>query len=173
VTEDDGDAGLLVDAREVLVEHVAGDGVERREGLVHEQHAGGLGQRAGQGDALAHAAAQLVGTLAGERLEVHQREQLAHPRIALHTRDALQLERQGDVVLDAQPGQQRRLLETSAPACRSRTSMVPAVGRSRPATIDSSVDLPQPDAPTRQRNSPRRTERSTRSTASSAPWPLP
>src|SRR5579864_1120519 len=59
-------AGLGVDARQVLVQHVAGDGIHRGEGFVHEQHAGALCQCACQGHALPHATAQLVGTLAGE-----------------------------------------------------------------------------------------------------------
>ncbi len=38
-------------------------------------------------------------------------------------------------------------------------SASPAVGCSKPATMRSSVDLPQPEAPIRQTNSPLRTER--------------
>src|SRR3954471_9090721 len=41
-----------------------------------------------------------------------------------------------------------------------RISRVPALGRSRPAAMRSSVDLPQPEGPTRQTNSPGSTVRS-------------
>ncbi len=50
--------------------------VERREGLVHEQH-GGIGrQRARDGPALAHAARELVGIAVVEAPEVHEPQQL-------------------------------------------------------------------------------------------------
>ena len=38
--EDDRLAGRLVDARHLALQGLAGDGVERAEGLVHEQDAG-------------------------------------------------------------------------------------------------------------------------------------
>ena len=44
------------DHSQLVVEEVPGDRVERAEGLVHEQDLGVLGQGAGEGDALAHAA---------------------------------------------------------------------------------------------------------------------
>ena len=50
-------------------------------------------------------------------------------------------------------------------AGRPSTEIVPLAGRSRPAMRLSSVVLPQPDAPTRQRNSPARTSREMRSRA--------
>src|SRR5581483_9918340 len=50
-------------------------------------------------------------------------------------------------------------------AVRPCTSRRPAVGASRPATRFSSVDLPQPDAPTTHSNSPGATSRSMRSSA--------
>src|SRR5215510_3716018 len=47
----------------------------------------------------------------------------------------------------------------------------PLVGSSKPATMRSKVDLPQPDAPIRQTNSPRAMVRSTRASASISPSP--
>ena len=47
-----------------------------------------------------------------------------------------------------------RFFGSSWVTSRSPMWMVPLVGLSRPAIIDSSVDLPQPDGPTRIRNSP-------------------
>ena len=58
-------------------------------------------------------------------------------------------------------------------ATRPFTVMSPLVGRSRPATSDSSVDLPQPDAPIRQVNSPGATVRDTWSSARTAEPPRP
>ena len=43
---------------------------------------------------------------------------------------------------------------------RSATTIWPAVGRSRPATICSRVDLPQPERPSRQTKSPAPQEKS-------------
>ena len=58
-------------------------------------------------------------------------------------------------------------------ATRPETAMLPAVGLSSPATSDSIVDLPQPDAPIRQVNSPGATERDTWSRAWTAAGPRP
>ena len=71
--------GLPPDALELVVHDVAGHGVEGAEGLVHQQDVGLLRQRPGQGDALAHAAGQLVGLLVDEAVEPHQLEQLERP----------------------------------------------------------------------------------------------
>ncbi len=56
---------------------------------------------------------------------------------------------------------------------RPKVPIVPAVGVSSPATSDSSVLLPQPDAPMRQTNSPSVTSSDTRSRACTVvlPWP--
>ena len=67
---------LAPDPLELVVEDVAGHGVERAERLVHEQHVGVLRERAGERDALAHAAGELVGPLLREAGEVHELEQL-------------------------------------------------------------------------------------------------
>src|SRR5258708_6346682 len=53
------------------------------------------------------------------------------------------------------------------------TPIVPPVGRSRPATRLSRVDLPQPDAPIRQVNSPLATVRETSSRARTDAAPVP
>jgi hypothetical protein len=58
-------------------------------------------------------------------------------------------------------------------ATRPETAMLPAVGLSSPATRESMVDLPQPDAPIRQVNSPGATERDTWSRAWTAAGPRP
>src|SRR3954452_20497231 len=46
-----------------------------------------------------------------------------------------------------------------------KTATCPAVGATRSATMRSSVDLPQPDGPSRLRNPPRSTENDTFSSA--------
>src|SRR5687768_498999 len=57
---------------------------------------------------------------------------------------------------------------TAAPSIVIR----PRSGRSNPAMMLSSVDLPQPEGPTMATNSPSRTSKLTPSTTDSAPNPL-
>src|SRR6478609_8934973 len=57
----------------------------------------------------------------------------------------------------------------SSVTSRSPIEIVPAVTSSRPAIIRSSVDLPQPDGPTRTRNSPLSMVSETPSTATTSP----
>ena len=109
--EQDRGPGLPPDPLELVVQDVAGHGVERAEGLVHEQHVGVLGQRPGQGHPLAHATGQLVGLLVDEPLEAHQLEQLEDPGLALLAGDAAQAQRQLHVLAHREPREQRRLLE--------------------------------------------------------------
>jgi hypothetical protein len=109
--EDDREAPLQVEPLELVVEQVPGDGVEGAEGLVHEQHVGVLAQRPGQGDALAHAAGQLVGPLLGEAVQVDGAQQLEGAGPALGLALAREPLRQLDVPGDGQPGEERRLLE--------------------------------------------------------------
>ena len=80
--EEDREPPLLPQPFELVVEQVAGHGVERAERFVHEHDVGVLGERPGQRHPLAHAARQLVGTLVGEALEVDDPEQLGHPVLA-------------------------------------------------------------------------------------------
>src|SRR5689334_10249524 len=58
--EDDGAAGFCPDALEFVVQEVAGLGVERRKGLVHEENIGFGCEGASQGYSLPHAARELV-----------------------------------------------------------------------------------------------------------------
>src|SRR4051812_7344113 len=57
----------------------------------------------------------------------------------------------------------------SSVTSRSSILIVPAVTSSSPASIRRSVDLPQPDGPTRTRNSPLSISRETSSTATTPP----
>src|SRR3546814_16439563 len=78
----DGLAGALPEAQKLLVEVVAGDLVEGAERLVHQQQLGLERQRAGDGDALLHAAGKLPGKFLLEALEVHQVEVARRPFFA-------------------------------------------------------------------------------------------
>ncbi len=58
------------------MQQVAGHRVEGAERLVHQQHVGILGERAGERDALPHAAGELMRPLVGEFGQVHGLQQL-------------------------------------------------------------------------------------------------
>ena len=145
---------------------LAGHLVERAERLVHQQQGGALGERAGDGDPLLHAAGELGRAVPGELRQPDELEQLARPGTALAAVPAVQLKRQLDVGQDRPPIEQPGLLERdpvvlveAGPPCglavdphRRRWS----AGR-RSATMRSSVDLPQPDGPISDTNSPRST----------------
>ena len=114
VVGDEHDAEVPVGPQplELVVEQVAGHGVEGAEGLVHEEDVGLLGEGPGDGDPLAHAAGQLVGPLVAEPVEVDGvQELLGLPGpLALRGTPA-QLEGELDVAADREPREQRRLLE--------------------------------------------------------------
>ena len=78
--EQHGEVALAPERLELVVEQVAGHGVERAERLVHEQDVGVLGEGPGQGDPLAHAARQLVGRACAEAVEVHRRRSSSSAR---------------------------------------------------------------------------------------------
>ena len=98
------------------MEPVARHGVERAERLVHQEHVGVLRERAGERDALAHAARELVRPALGEVAEVHHLEQLRGARPALGARHACELQRDLDVAAHGEPREQRGFLEHQAGA---------------------------------------------------------
>ena len=154
--------------------------VDRRERLVEEQDLRVVGEGAGQGDALPLAARALGHVLAvivlGQPDHAHQLQRPLAPDAGC---DALHLERELDVLADRAVREQCQRLEDEAgrppvrgqvvdPLCRAAGCRRRS-GVSMPASMRSSVVLPEPDGPTTVKNSPSRTSRSTRSTAASSP----
>ena len=70
--EHDGGTGLGGDAGELGLQVLAGHLVERTERLVHQQQPRVLGERAGDRDALLHAAGELVGVAVDEVREADE-----------------------------------------------------------------------------------------------------
>ncbi len=173
--EDDGAAELSPDLQEVVVQLEAGDLVERGEGLVHQQQARLGDQRPGDGDAHLHAAGELARIGVAEAFQPDQFQRLGDGGLGLAAADPGELERQVDIGEDAGPGHQRRLLEHEADGAaalgvarrlaRRSSRCAPAVGSVRPAMRRSAVDLPQPEGPSSERNSPCRTSMSRPSSA--------
>ena len=152
--EQHGQAAVAHERVELVVQHVAGHRVEGAERLVHQQDVGVLGERPGQRRPLAHAAGQLVRALVGEPVEVDRRRAARSARSpALGLGDAGEAHRQLDVGRRRSATGTAPTPGTSAP-CGRRRRPCPPVGVSSPATRLRIVDLPQPEAPTRQTNSP-------------------
>src|SRR3546814_2393008 len=104
--------------KELRVQGVAGDLVERPERLVHQEEIGLEAERAGDRDAWLHAARELPGKLLLEAAEVHQLQVARRPVAALRGSEAHDLQRQHDVALDRAPGIERRRLEHVAVGAR-------------------------------------------------------
>ena len=145
----------------VFAQHHAGLLVERRERLVEQQYLGADAKPARKIDALLHAAGKLFRVVIGELRHVDRGERLHRAVAPAGVVDALEFERQAEILDHRVPGQQRALLEhkamsfgrgpfTGAPS----TVTEPAVASSIPPIMASSVLLPQPEGPSRQTNSP-------------------
>src|SRR5712692_6776652 len=103
---DDGLARLAPDVDQHALHLVAGERVQRGEGLVHEEDGRVVGQGAGDGHALLHPSAQLVRVGAGKALEVHELEEAPRGLRALRPRYALHLQPELDVALGRAPGEE-------------------------------------------------------------------
>ncbi len=122
------------DRQDQLLNLLAGEGVERAERLVHEQHARIGGERPGNADALLHAAGELVDPLPREVGKPDEVEHRAGPRLALGPRHALHPQAEGDVLQHAEPGHQGVALEHHAavgprPGDRAPVEENPSFGR--------------------------------------------
>jgi len=118
--EDAGHVDLVVQPAQPAAQLLADLGVERAEGLVEQQHLGLDGQGAGQRDALALAARELVRVALGQRLELDQAQQVQHAaadlRIGRPHRLGAHAQAEGDVLEDRQVAEQRVVLEDEAHA---------------------------------------------------------
>jgi hypothetical protein len=104
--KDDGASGFLPDALKFVVQQVAGDGVQGRERLIHEEQLAVLRERAGQGHALPHATGQLVRAPVRRLGKVDQVQQFVslHPPLGLA--DTAQFQRQLHVFAGGEPREQ-------------------------------------------------------------------
>ena len=101
--------------------------IERGEGLVHQQNIGVGGERAGQSDALLHAAGKLAHAAIGPLRQPDQLELLVHDALARRRRLAAQLETEADVVADRTPGQQSELLKHHGDALAAHAAQLRGV----------------------------------------------
>ncbi|OLT20400.1 hypothetical protein BJF78_09935 [Pseudonocardia sp. CNS-139] len=115
--EQGGDPLLHPDPRQLQVHPPPRHRVQGAERLVEQQDVRFEGERAGDRDALAHAAGELARPRVLEAGEADEREQVADP-LPVH-RAARHAERQRDVLPRRRPRQQRVLLERDAEPVRA------------------------------------------------------
>ena len=166
--EEDRLPALRPDPLEVAVELLAGHGVERAEGLVHEEHAGVRGEGSGRAPPAASCRRRARGCRRGGTAPARRAAGRTPPPRAGSSRSRFgfsfrpnstfpSTSSQGksadswNMTIRSRPGP-----TTGLPSART----LPRSGRSSPATMLSSVDFPQPLGPTRQTNSPSLTSRS-------------
>ena len=107
----DRDAPFLPQVEQVGAQRFGGQHVERRERLVHQQDFRLDDQRAGEADALAHAAGKLLRIGGFEAVETDDVDRLQRALARFVGRDALRPQPDLDVVEHGQPGEQREALE--------------------------------------------------------------
>ena len=111
---DRGIAEPAVDLHDAFLQMRPCQRVERAEWLVHQQNLGLHRQRAGDADALLHAARNFRRALVGGMPHLHEREIVHRPFVPLGLalgRAEDFVDRELDVVVDGQPRQQRMALE--------------------------------------------------------------
>ena len=112
--EHDGLSRLQPDLLEQQVHLVAGEGIERPERLVHQEQGRVERERADDRGALLHAARELARILGLEALEADPAQEALDPLLVRGRLQALDLERQMDVLDQRAPGQQIGVLEHHA-----------------------------------------------------------
>src|SRR5712691_17776 len=116
--EQDRLAQARLQAAELVLQQPPGEGIERAEGLVHQQQWRIGGEGAGDADPLALAARELGGAQGREAIgvEADEREQLPRPRDAPRRWPAHQLGHQAHVALHGEVGNEPHLLDDVAGA---------------------------------------------------------
>src|SRR5712691_6032285 len=165
----DRELGAVEQPHQVLDQELAGLRIERRERLVHQQQGRTHRERAGNADALAHAAGELLRERLGEfREPVRSRASAMSARRS----EAANLRcSSGNATLSAalRQGSRAKSWKTNVIGLRlcggrsPKSATLPLAGSMSPPTIDSSVLLPQPDGPTMASTSPDATANDTSS----------
>ena len=119
--EDDGGLGALAQVDQLVLQATASDRIQRREGLVHEQHPGLYRQRPGDADTLLLAAGQGGRKALGHVAQADQLQRRKGAALALLPGQPQSLEPERHIGADASPGKQPRRLEHHRPGPRSIT----------------------------------------------------
>ena len=137
--EDDGLAEAAGEGDEFALELGAGDGIERAEGLVHEQNGRIGGKSARDADALALAAGEFAGAAMGEfaRLEADKLEHFLDAAGGAGGVPVFQSWNEGDIFCDGEMGEQAGVLnDVTHPTAKA--DRVPGGGR---AALDEYMSL--------------------------------
>jgi hypothetical protein len=176
-------AQLGIDLAQQRQDGMRGLGVQRRGGLVGEQHLGAAREGAGNAHALLLATTDLRGISVGQGREPNQFQQRPHPLADLAARAASQLQRQRNVVVHRARAQQVEVLEDHADAAARLAQLGrrefgkrlpvhqprPRVGRLSRLITRTSELLPAPLRPITPNTSPARTCRLTPRSACTGP----
>ncbi|MNF84319.1 hypothetical protein D3C84_666730 [compost metagenome] len=103
---DGGDAKALLQDADLAAKVGAHQGIQRAEGFVQQQQAGGEGERPGQRHPLLLAAGDLARVLVGLGIEIHQRQPVIDPLLDGIARQPLILKAEGDVLGHRQVGEE-------------------------------------------------------------------
>ena len=175
---EDGDAESRMQLLDLELHLVAQLLVERAERLVHEDDRRPVDEAARERDPLLLAAGELAREPLRHAGELHGLERVGDGPLDLGVRQPPHAEREGDVLEDGQVREQGIVLENHADVALKTGRWdgelavdpdPPRSGAVRPATIISSVVLPEPEGPRRVRNSPSRRSRSVSSSATTGP----
>ena len=104
--EDEGDSGFELQAFELELHALTQLEIERREGLVEQQHLRPVGERAGERDALLLSARELLRSARPIALELDERERLFDALSDVARVDALHLQPEGDVPINGKVWEQ-------------------------------------------------------------------
>ena len=96
--EQDGLFGAGMDLQQLALQRLARLRIERAERLVHQQHLGIDGERAGDADALLHAAGELIGPPVDAVGKSHQRQIFHRGVVQRRAAHALHLQAELDVL---------------------------------------------------------------------------
>jgi hypothetical protein len=153
------DLVVFPDLQQQFLHHAARLCVEGPEGLIHQKDRGLVDQRPGDGDALAHAARELLRIGILEAGEPHRLDEVADQLFLLCLAERALFERETDVALDRHPFEQAVGLEDEA-AIAPRPQNLGAVDAdlARRWLVEAADDieqrrLPQPEVPTMETNS--------------------
>ena len=123
--QDDRLAGFLPQLQNKALHLFPGEGIQRAERFVHQDHIRIIGEAAGKRDTLLHAAGKLVNRLFSKILQAHSLQQVLDLFPGLGFRFSGHVRPEGDVFLDGQPFEQGALLKDHAAfGARSRDGMV-------------------------------------------------
>ena len=113
--EENSLAGRSPNRLKLKLEAVAGQGIERTERFVHQQHRRVKGERTSEGGALAHAARELVDETVLEAGQVDEINEVAGGTGAGGGGDAGLPQAKLDIMLDIEPREERGLLKEQHP----------------------------------------------------------